>query len=165
MKRDIIRELQSDPNIWVECPETEETFPLRKAFMFYVDEPIPEKVQKYLEAKKKDIKDRIKALALLRKKTKERVEIATKSINIGKILEKVAPAVKGFKFDPRDCRTLLDPIDYIVFNQLARKNGLVDSIFFIDVKTGKAGLTPRQRQIRDIVQAGKVVWDQYQGWL
>ena len=133
--------------------------------MFYIDKPIPDKIQKILDEKRQDIKDRRKALRELWKKTRERVEKATMSINIGKMLEKVAPAVKGFKFDPRDCRSLLDPIDYIVFNKLTRKNGLIDSIFFIDVKTGRAGLTKRQRQIRDIVQAGKVTWDQYRGWL
>jgi len=165
VKLDIIKELQSDSGIYAQCPDTGESFQLKKAVMFYIDQPIPEKIQKILDAKRQDIKDRRKALRELRKKTKERVEKATMSINIGKMLEKVAPAVKGFEFDPRDCRSLLDPIDYIVFNQLTRKNGLIDSIFFIDVKTGKAGLTGRQRQIRDVVQAGKVVWDQYRGWL
>ena len=165
MKRDIIKELQSDPNIWVECPETGESFPIKKAFMFYVDRPIPDKVQKYLDARRQDIKDRKKALTQLRKKTRERVEKATTSINIGKILEKVAPAIRGFQFDPRDCRSLFEPIDYVVFNQLTKRNGLVDSIFFMDVKTGKASLTKRQREIRNVVQAGKVYWDQYRGWL
>ena len=90
-KRDIIKELQSDPRIYAQCPDTGESFPLKKALMFYIDEPIPDKVQEYLDDKKKDIKDRQRALITARKKTRERVGKATTSINIGKDRFGVSP--------------------------------------------------------------------------
>jgi len=164
LKRDIIKELQSDPNIYAECP-CGGTYPLKKALMFYVEGPVPTRIKRLIAEKEEELKIRKKELADTRRKFKARVEVATKSINIGKILEKVAPAVKGFKFNPRDCRGLFEPIDYLVFNGLSGKNGLIDSIFFIDVKTGKAGLNQNQRMIKTAVDNGKVVWDQYRGAL
>ena len=49
MKRDIIKELQSDPGIYAQCPDTDKSFPLKKAVMFYIDQPIPDKIQKILD--------------------------------------------------------------------------------------------------------------------
>ena len=60
----------------------------------------------------------------------------------------------------RDCRALFDPIDYIAFNGLSR-NGAVESITFIDVKTGGGSLNSRQRQVQAVVEAGKVRWQEY----
>lgn len=165
MKNDIIEELKSDPNIFAECPDCGETFPLRKAFMFYIDEPIPNQIKKFIAERKQEFKDRRKTLAEEKRKFRERVERATESINLGKMLEKVAPAIRGFKFNPRDCRPLFEPIDYLVFNGLTRNNGGIDSIFFIDIKTGSAGLNEHQRQIKRAIEYGKVMWDQYKGIL
>ena len=164
MRKDIIKELQSDPNIYAECL-CGGAFPLKKALLFYVEGPIPEKVKKIVAERENEIKTRRKGLIKERKKFGMRVEMATKSINLGKILEKVAPAVQGFQFNPRDCRGLFEPIDYVVFNGLTKNSGLVDSIYFIDVKTGRASLNTNQRRIRMAVDKGKVVWDQYRGTL
>ena len=80
-------------------------------------------------------------------------------VNVGKILERVAPVCDGFGSAPRDCRPLFDPIDYVVFNGLSLHDE-VKSITFLDVKMGGSGLTPRQRQIRAAVEAGKVEWQE-----
>jgi len=163
VKRDIVKELKSNPNIYAECPECGEAFPLRKAVIFYVDGPIPKEVQKVIDERKQEIIERRKELAARRKKLKERVEKATLSVNVGRIIEKVAPAINGFNFDRRDCRTLFEPIDYLVFSGLSTGKGNVDSIFFIDIKTGRARLNEHQRQIKDAVENGRVEWDQYGG--
>ena len=81
-------------------------------------------------------------------------------MNVGKILERVAPVCDGFGSVPRDCRPLFDPIDYVVFNGLSA-HGEVKSITFLDVKTGGGALNRRQRQIRAVVEAGKVEWQEY----
>jgi predicted Holliday junction resolvase-like endonuclease len=82
-------------------------------------------------------------------------------VNVGKILEKVAPVCDGFGFHPRDYCPLFDPIDYIVFDGLSA-HGEVKSITFMDVKTGGGSLNLRQRQIKGAVEAGKVEWQQYE---
>lgn len=165
MKRDLIKELKSDTNIFGECPECGESFPLRKAIMFYVDGPIPEEGKRVITEKENELKKLRKEVWEKRKKLKERSEKATVSVNLGKILEKVAPAIKGFKFDPRDCRTLFEPIDYLVFNRLTSQKGVIDSLYFLDIKTGGASLNERQRQIMKAVKEGKVEWDQYRGYI
>ncbi len=165
MKRHLIKELTADANLFAECPDCGESFSLRKAIMFYVDGPIPEEAKKLIVDIKKEIDERRKDLADQRKKLSERAEKATIAVNVGKILEKIAPAIKGFKFNTRDCRALFEPIDYLIFNGLTKRNGLIDSIYFIDIKTGNASLNRHQRQIRDAVNDGKVEWDQYRGVL
>lgn len=165
MKRDLIKELQSDPNLYAECPETGEAFPLRRAIMFYIDEPIPDKVQKIIDQKKQEITERKQELKRLRRQTRVKAEAAGRSVNVGKILEKIAPAMKGFALDRRDCRPLFEPIDYIIFNKLTYNDGLVDSIYFIDIKTGSSHLTGHQTMIKEAVEKGKVYWDQYKGYL
>lgn len=164
MKRDLIKELKSDHNLYAECPNGD-VFPLHRAIMFYVDGPIPPEAQKILDTKRQTLSERRLKVLEKRKKLKQRSEIATKSIGLGKIIEKVAPAIKGFKYDRRDCRALFEPIDYIVFNGLTSKDGWVDAIFFIDIKTGGSGLNVHQKQIRDAVTSGRVGWDTFRGEL
>lgn len=165
MKRDLIKEIKSDCNIYAECPDTGEAFSLARAIMFNIDEPIPEKVQKIIDRKKQDIIERKQELKRLRRQTKVKAEAAGRSVNVGKILEKIAPAMKGFTFDPRDCRALFEPIDYIIFNKLTKYEGLVDSIYFVDIKTGGAGLGKHQKMIKEAIEKGRVSWDQYRGYL
>lgn len=59
-------------------------------------------------------------------KEKYTTNAADKSIavNLGKIIEEVAPALPTFPYLSADCRSLLDPIDYMVFEGLAESNQL-----------------------------------------
>lgn len=164
VKRDLINELKSNRNLYAECPNGD-IFPLHRAIMFYIDEPMPPEVQKILKRKETDLEERKRHVLDRRKKLKARSETATMSIGIGKIIEKVAPAIKGFKYDRRDCRALFEPIDYIVFDGLTRNNGQVESLLFMDIKTGRAALNQHQKQIRDAVKSGKVEWDTFKGAL
>jgi predicted Holliday junction resolvase-like endonuclease len=81
--------------------------------------------------------------------------IGAESAGVGKVAEKIALSLPGFPVDPADCRALFEPIDYVVFRGLARQ-GVIDSLLFVDVKTGNRKLEDHQCQIRDLVQAGKV---------
>ena len=165
MKQDTIGELQADRRILAECPDSGETFPLADAVMFYVGAPVPANAKKVIDEWEAGLEERRKDLHEARRKLKERSETATVSVNIGKILEKVAPAMKGFDMDCRDLRPLFEPIDYVAFNGLASGDGRVDSLLFFDVKTGGAQLTQVQRQIKDAVERGKVHWATYKGKL
>jgi predicted Holliday junction resolvase-like endonuclease len=160
MKRDIIQELKSNRNLYAECPDGD-TFPLHKAVIFYVDGPIPQEAEELIKGIKQELIERRRDVLERRKKLKTRSEKATESINVGKVIEKIAPALEGFRYDRRDCRALFEPIDYIIFDGLTRKNGLVDAIHFIDIKTGKSSLNEHQRQIKDAIESGRVVWDSF----
>jgi predicted Holliday junction resolvase-like endonuclease len=157
---DTIRQLQADARIYGRCPACEGDFPFRRALLFYADAPVPEAARTRLDARRADLQERTTALRERRRRASEGATQKAIDVNLGMILERVAPVCDGFGSAPRDCRPLFDPIDYVVFNGLALQ-GEVKSITFLDVKTGGGALTPRQRQIRAAIEAGKVEWQEY----
>lgn len=66
----------------------------------------------------------------------------------GTVAEKLVPFLEACPFDPREMQFLGQPIDYIVFNE--------EKIVFIEVKTMKAHFSAKQKQIKKLVEAGKV---------
>lgn len=75
---------------------------------------------------------------------------------MGKVHEQLIPYLPDFPYNPKDVRFLGSPIDLVVFEGLAE--GRVERIVFVEVKTGGAGLTSRERWVRDVVQAREVEW-------
>ena len=80
----------------------------------------------------------------------------SQGVTLGKVTEHFIPYLPAFKFNPRDARFIGSPIDFVVFNGL--DSGEVDSILFVEIKTGKGALSTRERRIRDAVEAGRVHW-------
>jgi len=78
------------------------------------------------------------------------------AVTAGKVHEQLVPYLPEFGFNPKDARFLGSPVDLIVFDGLAA--GDVRRIVFLEVKTGGASLTARERQVRDIIEAREVVW-------
>ncbi|HEU5219750.1 MAG TPA: Holliday junction resolvase-like protein, partial [Gemmatimonadales bacterium] len=68
------------------------------------------------------------------------------------------PYLPGFAFSPKDARFLGSPVDLVLFDGMDA--GQLRGIVFVEVKTGGSTLTARERQIRDIVRAGKVSWQE-----
>ena len=60
----------------------------------------------------------------MKEKIKGKSEVGARSVNIGKIVERIAPSLKGFPFQCNDCRSLFQPIDYLVLEGLT-DTGLV----------------------------------------
>jgi len=157
--------------LMVQCPACEEEFSLKDAEIFDVRQPLPSSVNRYFKAREKGL---LKEEALLKrklaklageldKKRKEcsklslkvrnqpvRLKITTQSVNLGFILEKILPSTPRFKFELADCRALFTPVDYVSFNGHTR-TGRVDSITFLEIKTGDAQLQKNQKSIRDAV--------------
>jgi predicted Holliday junction resolvase-like endonuclease len=80
----------------------------------------------------------------------------SRAITAGKVHEQVVPYLPGFPYNPKDVRFLGSPVDLVVFDGLA--DGRVERIVFLEVKTGGADLTSRERSVRDAVQAREVEW-------
>ena len=78
------------------------------------------------------------------------------AVTAGKVHEQLVPYLPEFGFNPKDARFLGSPVDLIVFDGLAA--GEVRRIVFVEVKTGGASLTARERQVRDVVEAREVAW-------
>ncbi|MEM3452407.1 MAG: Holliday junction resolvase-like protein [Candidatus Hadarchaeum sp.] len=90
----------------------------------------------------------------IRQEVLERSRAALK----GKIGEQLAPLLPIFKHEPADARFLGSPVDYVVFD--GYKEGEPRRVTFVDIKTGKsAELTPLQRRLKQVIEAGKVSWE------
>jgi predicted Holliday junction resolvase-like endonuclease len=80
----------------------------------------------------------------------------SQAVTAGKVHEQLIPYLPAFPYNPKDVRFLGSPIDLVVFDGLAE--GRIRRIVFLEVKTGRSGLTSRERLVRDVIQARDVEW-------
>jgi predicted Holliday junction resolvase-like endonuclease len=82
----------------------------------------------------------------------------SQAVVAGRVQEQLVPHLPGFAWNPRDARFLGSPVDYLVFDGLAA--GEVSRVIFLEIKTGGAVLSPRERQVRQAVLDGRVEWEE-----
>jgi predicted Holliday junction resolvase-like endonuclease len=80
----------------------------------------------------------------------------SQAVTTGKVQEQLVPYLPSFPYNPKDVRFLGSPVDLVVFEGLSE--GRLQRVLFVEVKTGTSGLSVRERQIRDAVDAGQVEW-------
>lgn len=80
----------------------------------------------------------------------------SRAVTRGQIFEQLVPYLPGFRFNPKDAQFLGRPVDFVVFDGL--DEGDVRRIVFVEVKTGAAKLTTRERLVRDAIRGGRVEW-------
>lgn len=97
----------------------------------------------YKKAHIKDLEESYRKL-LSQKKSSE--------VRLGQISENLAPFLKEFKYDPKKCHFLGNPIDYVIFEE--------GRIVFLEIKSGESVLSSTQRNIRDLIKDGKIYFDQ-----
>jgi predicted Holliday junction resolvase-like endonuclease len=78
------------------------------------------------------------------------------AVTAGKVHEQLLPYLPEFRFNPKDARFLGSPVDFVVFDGLSA--GEVQRVVFLEVKTGGAALTERERQVRRVIEAREVEW-------
>ena len=154
----IVQFLQKN-NFKAECANCGDSFSLKDSPLFSPDEFTPE-AKALLKEKKEFLKERKLEISQRTATTTQRLETTTQSVNIGFILERLAPVLKEFRFDKNDCRSLFDPIDYVIFDGL-NKTGEVQKIFFIDIKTGEARLKKNQKAVKQKVQDKLIEFKHY----
>lgn len=77
----------------------------------------------------------------------------------GKISEQISPVLNDFPGSIADARFLGSPVDFVVFDGYAQND--IQRLVFVEVKTGKAGLSSVERQVRDCVKLKKVDWKEF----
>lgn len=87
---------------------------------------------------------------------KDAVKRSTSTVT-GQVLERVAPHLPGFTYNPRDMRFFGDPFDYVMMPGYSE--GEIQEIVILEIKAGKGALNTRQRQIRNRISEGKVRWE------
>jgi len=152
--REILALLSTDPHLLAECPNCAGNFSLKDSGLFYGNE-LNEAAQEYLTRRNEDIAEMKKKLLKSKKMATIGAAERARYVNVGKVLEKVAPSLTGFPFNKNDCRPIWEPIDYLVFQGLTNKMH-IDRITFVDIKTGNAGLNEHQKQIKKAVEKGNV---------
>ena len=78
------------------------------------------------------------------------------AITAGKVHEQLIAYLPDFPYNPKDVGFLGSPIDLVVFDGLAE--GQLRRVVFVEVKTGHAGLSSRERCIRDVIEDREVEW-------
>jgi predicted Holliday junction resolvase-like endonuclease len=86
------------------------------------------------------------------KEAKKKVLSQKKSgeVRLGHIAEKLAPFLEDFTYDPSNATFLGQPIDYIVFED--------EEIVFVEIKSGNAKLSPKQKHIKELIENNCVSW-------
>jgi len=82
--------------------------------------------------------------------------LRSQAVITGRVSEQLLPFLPGFRFNPKDARFLGSPVDFVVFDGL--DEGALRRVLFVEVKTGDADLSARERQVRDAVRGGAVEW-------
>lgn len=131
-----------------ECPHCRESFAISESEVF-VDKNFGEKSLQYYESQLKELEEYKRQVELAYNSNYGWLAENTRAINAGFLLEKLVLTFPDFPFEHSECRPMFDPIDYIVFNGLA--SGEVESITFVDIKSGNARLTDGQKQIKQTV--------------
>jgi predicted Holliday junction resolvase-like endonuclease len=80
----------------------------------------------------------------------------SRAVTRGQIFEQLVPYLPEFEFNPKDAQFLGKPVDFVVFDGL--DEGELRRIVFVEVKTGAATLSTRERRVRDAIRRGRVEW-------
>jgi predicted Holliday junction resolvase-like endonuclease len=162
MTRTIIQQLVSIPGLKIECPRCNEEFKLKRDTLFSMYDAYPATAQNALCERleranelERDLKQRREQLGKDKKEKPKRITIGSQSSNFGRVCEHIVPAFLTFPYKQNECRLLLSPVDYLVFAGLCVR-GRVETIKFVDVKTGKGRLNKNEQQISDCVVSGKI---------
>jgi predicted Holliday junction resolvase-like endonuclease len=150
-----IEHLRSVKGLFTECPSCREKFALRDANLFDATKPLPRIATEHLQTQRTEIVSEFKAIRQERAELKRRSSTSAETSGVGRIVEMLSPSLLGFPLLTADCRTLLQPIDYVGFKGLSI-TGEVEAVVFIEVKSGCNDLSPQQRQIKRVVEQGRV---------
>ena len=80
----------------------------------------------------------------------------SRAVTRGQVFEQFAAYFPSFEFSPKDAQFIGKPVDFIVFDGL--DDGELRRIVFVEIKTGDAALSTRERRIREAIQRGRVEW-------
>ena len=80
----------------------------------------------------------------------------SRAVTRGQVFEQFAAYFPDFEFSPKDAQFLGKPVDFVVFDGL--DDGELRRIVFVEIKTGAAALSVRERRIRDAIRRGAVEW-------
>jgi predicted Holliday junction resolvase-like endonuclease len=145
----VISVIRSNDQMAGYCPSCRDIFRLSEVELFY----IPDRKRDFLSKIRKKESDLAQRVMDERNDAIKR----SRSALMGSLVETVRPFLPGFKHHPSDLRGIWDPVDYISFNGLATRD--VESITFLEVKTGRSNLNGIERSIQQAIDRGRVTFE------
>ena len=91
--------------------------------------------------------------AVMRMLEAERSHKRSISASYGRITEQWFPLMDRYPYDSANFRFLGTPVDGVQFEE--------DRIVFVEFKSRSAELSTAQRRMKQLVQAGKVSWEEF----
>lgn len=83
----------------------------------------------------------------------ERSQRRSLSASYGRITEQWFPLMDRYPYDSSNFRFLGTPVDGVQFEE--------DKIVFVEFKSRRAELSTAQRRMKQLIQAGKVTWEEF----
>lgn len=77
----------------------------------------------------------------------------------GHFSEQLAPFLPDFPYKPNECLFLGKPIDLMVFKGMDEKD--INEVVFVEVKSGKARLSPQEKNLKEAIENKRVKWEEY----
>jgi predicted Holliday junction resolvase-like endonuclease len=90
------------------------------------------------------------------KKARKDSKFRSSAANWGKTIEHFVPFMTKFPIPPEDVNFLGMPVDYVGFTDTESKTEC--KVHFIEVKSGSAFLSQKQKNIKRAIQEGRVHW-------
>ena len=90
---------------------------------------------------------------VLRMLEAEKTRKRSLSASYGRITEQWFPLMERYPYDSANFRFLGTPVDGVQFEE--------DKIVFVEFKSRNAELSTAQRRMKQLVQAGKVTWEEF----
>ena len=102
---------------------------------------------------------RLRDRSLLRREREDAVR-RSRAVLRGLANEQLAPLLPGFPCEAGDVRFVGKPVDYVAFPGMSEGKE-IEEVVFIEIKTGSAGLSRREKEIKAAVKAGRVRWAEW----
>ncbi len=83
----------------------------------------------------------------------------SRAVLAGQFSEQLAPYLPDFKYSPKDCRFLGQPVDLIVFKGMDEKK--INEVIFIEIKSGSSQLSTQEKNLREAIISGNVRFEEY----
>lgn len=106
-----------------------------------------ERERNKLDERKERLEERARELRLRAKEQAERRELP-------RLLRRTAPMFVKHRIDPRDVRTLFDPVEFVIFEGMNSDDG-IQGVTFIKI----GGASAIDRSIERAVKGGKYGWN------
>lgn len=78
----------------------------------------------------------------------------------GQMAEQIAPFLPDFPCNAADIRFIGKPVDFLAFPGMAEGKS-IEEVLLIEIKTGKSQLSGREKEIKSLVERGKVRYVEY----